>query len=175
MQSAITSAKEDAWGTFAVVDVSSMHYNTGSHVDASSVNLMTCISRNINTEIGKLTAGVFFEYSGASYNTKGTLTSFTSVNGSGNVSYIGGCLLCHLKFNDVGHGHFYTEATARICGLNNDYESNRLKDATGRKAAFDTQTAYSGVHFCTGYLWNITDEISFDIYGKYFWSHQDGY
>ncbi|BAV91705.1 autotransporter outer membrane beta-barrel domain-containing protein [Candidatus Desulfovibrio trichonymphae] len=164
MGSAINSAKEDAWGAFAVVDASSMRYNTGSYIDTSSVNLMAGISRNINTEIGKLTAGAFFEYGGASYD----------IHGSGNTSYIGGGLLGHLKFNDVGPGHFYTEAAARIGGLNNDYESTRLKDVSGRKASFDTESTYYGIHAGVGYVWNITEEASLDVYGKYFWLHQDG-
>ncbi|MDR0816072.1 MAG: autotransporter outer membrane beta-barrel domain-containing protein, partial [Desulfovibrio sp.] len=162
MESAVNSAKKDAWGAFGAVSAGSTRYNS-IDVDASSVNVIAGISRGVDTEIGQLTAGVFFEYGSNTYDT----------HGSGNASYIGGGLLGRMDFANTGNGHFYTEATARIGGLNNNFDSNVLSDGYGRKAGYEIQSTYYGIHFGTGYMWNISEDVALDVYGKYFWSHQD--
>jgi outer membrane autotransporter protein len=55
-----------------------------------------------------------------------------------------------------------------------DYSSSQLTDSRGVKASYDTESLYYGLHFGTGYIWKITDAASFDVYGKYLWTHQDG-
>jgi outer membrane autotransporter protein len=163
MESAVNSAEKDAWGAFGAVSAGSTRYNN-IDVDASSVNVIAGISRGVDTEIGQLTAGVFFEYGSNAYDT----------HGSGNASYIGGGLLGRMDFAKTGDGHFYTEATARIGGLNNNFDSNVLSDGYGRKAGYETQSTYYGIHLGTGYVWNIAEDVALDVYGKYFWLHQDG-
>jgi outer membrane autotransporter protein len=34
--------------------------------------------------------------------------------------------------------------------------------------------AYYGLHAGLGYVWDITDDASLDLSGKYFWTHQQG-
>jgi outer membrane autotransporter protein len=68
----------------------------------------------------------------------------------------------------------YIEASGRAGGLHNDYSSGDLRDYTGRKAEYDSSSAYYGLHFGTGYIWNINEKAGLDLYGKYFWTHQEG-
>ncbi len=68
----------------------------------------------------------------------------------------------------------YIEASARAGKVHNDYSSSDLRDASGRKAAYDSSSAYYGAHLGGGYVWNITDTASLDLYGKYFFTRQEG-
>ncbi len=56
----------------------------------------------------------------------------------------------------------------------NEYDSSDLRDAAGRKADYDSSSPYYGLHFGTGYVWNINDAATLDLYGKYFWTRQQG-
>jgi outer membrane autotransporter protein len=49
-----------------------------------------------------------------------------------------------------------------------------LRDSRGRTADYDSSSAYYGLHAGAGYLWNITDAAALDLYGKYFWTRQEG-
>ena len=49
-----------------------------------------------------------------------------------------------------------------------------MRDALGRKADYDSNSAYYGFHAGAGYIWNITDKASLDLYGKYFWTRVTG-
>ncbi|MDR0816959.1 MAG: autotransporter outer membrane beta-barrel domain-containing protein, partial [Desulfovibrio sp.] len=162
MESAVNAAKKDAWGAFGAVSAGSTRYNN-IDVDASSVNVIAGISRGVDTEIGQLTTGVFFEYGSNAYDT----------HGSGNASYMGGGILGRADFKNLGNGHFYAEASARLGGLSNDFDSNVLFDGWGRKASYDSQTTYYGGHLGAGYELILKEDLKIDFYGKYFWLHQD--
>ena len=54
--------------------------------------------------------------------------------------------------------------------LHNSFDGDALRDAYGRSAEFDTDTPYYNLHAGLGYLWNITEDHSLDIYGKYYWT-----
>ncbi|MDR1359355.1 MAG: hypothetical protein LBJ82_00085, partial [Deltaproteobacteria bacterium] len=68
----------------------------------------------------------------------------------------------------------YAEASGRVGGVHNEYSSSDLRDPTGRKADYDSSSAYYGLHFGGGYLWNINEKAPLDFYGKYFWTRQEG-
>jgi hypothetical protein len=74
----------------------------------------------------------------------------------------------NMDFVNAGPGHIYAEASGRAGGVHNEYDSSDLRDAAGRKAEYDSSSAYYGFHLGTGYVWNITEAASLDIYGKYF-------
>lgn len=164
IRSALDAAKEFEWGAFAVVDAGTMRANSDADINASSVNMVAGISRAINSEIGRLTAGLFFEYGSNSYD----------VHGSGNAKYMGGGLLGHWKLLDFGPGNFYVDASLRAGQMTNDYESDVLADGFGRKASYDTDSMYYGVHAGAGYVLNLTEDMIVDTYIRYFWLHQDG-
>jgi outer membrane autotransporter protein len=79
-----------------------------------------------------------------------------------------------MDFSNTGPGNFYAEASGRVGGVHNEYSSSDLRDASGRKADYDSSSAYYGLHFGAGYLWNINEKASLDFYGKYFWTRQEG-
>ena len=159
---------------FGAASGGSVRYNTGSHVDMRSYSLTAGLAWGADMAPGRLTFGPFFEYGNGSYNTYNSFSNATSVEGDGSNSYLGGGILGRMDFINTGPGHIYAEASARVGSLRNKYESSDLRDSTGRSAEYDSTSTYYGLHFGTGYVWDITENASLDMYGKYFWTRQKG-
>ena len=99
---------------------------------------------------GRLTLGAFFEYGNGSYDT---------YNSFGNAASVHGGVLARMDFAPAGPGHVYAEASGRVGKTHNDY---------------DSASPYYGLHGGVGYVWSIDETTSLDLYGKYFWTRQEG-
>ena len=159
---------------FGALSGGSLRYNTGSHVDMRSLSLLVGLAWGVDLAPGRLTLGAFFEYGNGSYNTYNSFSNAADVDGNGNTHYLGGGILARLDFMNSGPGHFYAEASGRMGNTHNEYDSSDLRDAAGRAADYDSDSPYYGLHLGAGYLWEITDKASLDLYGKYFWTRQQG-
>jgi autotransporter-associated beta strand protein len=179
MESAVRSARAGLEGGYGLAAFGTLsggwsRYNTGSHIDMSSFSLMTGVSYGAELKPGNLTLGAFFEYGNGSYDTYNSFSNAASVKGDGDMYYLGGGILGRMDFINTGPGHFYAEASGRVGGMHNDYSSGDLRDSTGRMAEYDSSSTYYGLHLGTGYIWDINDKASLDLYGKYFWTRQEG-
>ncbi|MGE4310367.1 autotransporter domain-containing protein [Desulfovibrio sp.] len=182
MTSAVSAAKSGAAGGgggmpvagFGALSGGFLRYNSGSHVDMHSLSLLAGLALGTDVTPGRLTLGAFFEYGNGSYNTYNSFSNAASVDGNGNTHYLGGGILGRMDFINTGPGRFYAEASGRAGNVYNKYESSDLRDANGREASYDSTSTYYGLHLGTGYIWNITDKASLDLYGKYFWTRQTG-
>ncbi|MDR1872231.1 MAG: hypothetical protein LBS60_10025 [Deltaproteobacteria bacterium] len=159
---------------FGAVSASSIRHNTGSHVDSDGFSLMTGLAYGVNISPGRLTLGAFFEYGNGSYDTHNSFNNAADVDGDGDTRYAGGGVLARLNFNGSNAGHFYVEASGRAGSIHNEYKNKDLRDAAGRITSYESSTPYYGLHLGTGYVFNLTDATSLDLYGKYFWTRQDG-
>ena len=139
-----------------------------------SVSLMTGVSKGLGLTPGHLTLGAFFEYGTGTYDTHNAFSTAASVDGEGDIYHLGGGVLGRMDFVATGPGHLYTEASLRAGGVHNEYDSADLRDTSGRKAKYDSSSAYYGVHLGVGYVWKLTEAAALDIYGKYFWTRQEG-
>ena len=167
-------AERHGFAGFGALSGGSLRYNTGSHLDMNSLSLLTGLAWGIDLAPGRLTLGAFFEYGNGSYDTHNSFTNAASVDGDGNAYYLGGGILARMDFVNIGPGRFYAEASGRAGKTHNEYDSSDLRDAAGRKSDYDSSSPYYGLHFGTGYVWNINDAATLDLYGKYFWTRQQG-
>jgi autotransporter-associated beta strand protein len=179
MEAAVSAAREGmergvGWNSFATVSGGLLRHNTGSYVDMQSVSLMTGLSFGADLTPGRMTLGAFFEFGNGSYDTHNSFSGAASVDGDGDTWYMGGGVLGHMAFNNIGPGHIYTEASARIGKIHNDYNSSDLRDANGRRADFDTGSPYYSLHAGLGYLWQLNERASMDLHAKYFWTRMEG-
>ncbi|MDR2893607.1 MAG: autotransporter outer membrane beta-barrel domain-containing protein [Deltaproteobacteria bacterium] len=165
---------------FGALSGGSLRYNSGSHVDMNSVSLMTGLAMGWGgadttpkSIVSRLTLGAFFEYGNGNYDTHNSFSNSASVDGDGDAWYLGGGVLGRMDFANAGPGRFYTEASARIGKMHNEYGSSDLQ-FNGVNAEYDSSSLYYGLHLGTGYIWNITEAASLDLYGKYFWTRQEG-
>jgi hypothetical protein len=160
--------------SFSAASGGSSRYNTGSHVDMSSLALLAGLSWGIDFTPGRLTLGAFFEYGTGSYDTYNSFSNAASVHGDGDIYHLGGGILARMDFTNTGPGRFYGETSIRAGGIHNQYNGSDLRDSSGRRADYDSSSAYYGLHLGAGYIWNITEATSLDLYGKYFWTRQEG-
>ncbi len=158
---------------FGTLSGGSLRYDTGSHVDMKSLSMLAGLAWGTDTTPGRFTAGAFFEYGNGSYDTFNSFNN-ASLNGDGDAWYVGGGILARMDFRPVGPGHFYAEASVRAGSLHNDYDNGDLRDADGLKAAYDSSSAYYGMHLGAGYFRELTDAAGLDLYARYFWTHQEG-
>jgi outer membrane autotransporter protein len=161
-------------GAFGALSGGKSRYNTGSHVDMASLSLIAGLSWAVNLPSGGLTLGAFLEDGNGSYDPYNSFSNAAEMHGKGNIYHLGGGILGRMNFVDPGPGHVYTETSVRAGGVHNGFNSSDLRDSTGRKADYDSDSAYYGFHLGAGYIWNITDKTSLDLYGKYFWTRQKG-
>lgn len=172
-----TKGDGPAWGIapFAAVTGTRSRYQTGSHVDLSGVAFMTGFAKRVETSMMDILAGVFFEAGFARVDTHNSFSDGPSVDGDGRSSYYGGGLLARLDLKEDLLKGLYLEGSFRYGRLNSQWQSDDLHDAvSGRKAEYDLSTPYYGLHAGLGYVWNLTDSLALDVYGKYFWTHTDG-
>jgi outer membrane autotransporter protein len=121
--------------------------------------------------------GAFFEYGRGDYDTHNSFADAASVRGGGTTDYAGGGLLGHFAFAGTSSGNFYAEAGGRMGRVRSGYSSSDLRDSEGRRAEYDTENLYYGLHLGVGYVWTVPgldDRGTLDFSGKYFWTHQDG-
>jgi outer membrane autotransporter protein len=136
-------------------------------------SLLTGLAWGQDLSPGRLTLGAFFEYGYGNYDTHNSFSNAASVRGDGDTDYVGGGLLGRFDFAPTGPGNFHLEASGRAGQVDNEYDSSDLR-LNGRKAEYETSSAYYGFHFGAGYTWKITEAASLDLYGKYFWTRQEG-
>jgi autotransporter passenger strand-loop-strand repeat protein/autotransporter-associated beta strand protein len=151
-----------------------LRHHTGSRIDMNSFSLLTGLAYGAELRLGRFTGGVFFEYGTGSYDTYNGFSNGVAIDGDGNAWYIGGGILARMDFLKLGPGRFHLEASGRAGKAHNEFESSDLRDYNGRKAEYDISTPYYGLHVGTGYIWDLSEALSFDTYGKYFWTHLEG-
>ena len=159
---------------FSAVNGGKSRYNTGSHVDMSSVSLLAGLAYGKNTELGGLTLGAFIEYGNGAYSAYNSFSNAASIHGDGDIEYYGYGLLARLDCPETGPGHIYLELSARNGRVRNEYSADELRDNAGRPAQYDVSAAYYGLHLGGGYVAHLTNRSSLDLYGKYFWARQNG-
>ena len=184
MSKAMCAAKRPnlrGWGAFGDIAGNWSRYHTGEQTDLSGMNLIVGLSRCMNVrslprqeQIGTLTLGGFFEYGDGSYHSLGTFDNAHTVHSYGNLNHFGGGLLGRIDFTGVrsGSGHYYLDGSLRAGAIGNNYHSD-LCDSFGTAANYATSSAYYGAHFGGGRVWNFANS-SFDLYGKYLWTQQQG-
>ena len=109
-----------------------------------------------------------------SYTSHNNFKNLSSVDADGNISYEGVGLLARLNLLDGALSGLYAEASARAGQLRYDYGSNDLYDPlSGQVANYDYRGLYLAMHGGLGYILILDDTVRLDMYGKYFWTHED--
>lgn len=176
---AATRASTDAGGRgklvgFGAVSGGSSRYDTGSHVDVDGVSLMTGLAWRNPLSSGSLLLGAFFEAGWGNYDSYNSFSNAATVNGDGDTNYYGGGVLGRYELTEGKFKGLYTEASLRVGQSSLDFSSNDLRDYSGRRASYDSDTTYYGAHAGLGYVWQVNQKTSLDFSTKYLWTHQEG-
>ncbi|MCL2011141.1 MAG: autotransporter outer membrane beta-barrel domain-containing protein, partial [Synergistaceae bacterium] len=158
---------------FGIVSGGKLRYDSSPRLDLTSAHLLTGVSRSWNLTQSRMTVGGFFEYAAGSYESRGLYES-GEISSHGNVRYVGGGVLARADFAETDRGRLYAEASARAGSAHADFNSRELRDYTGTRAHYKSDSPYFGLHAGFGYLWDLSETSSFDIFGKYFWTRVTG-
>ena len=175
MQSALFASGQQPGGLvpFAAFQGGSSRYDTGSHVDVDGFSLLTGLAWSRDFMPHKITLGAFFEGGWGNYDSHNSFDGFASVAGDGDTSYVGGGVLARWDLTGTAAKGLYVDASFRAGQVKNDFSSDDLRDGFGRKADYDSSSAYYGAHAGLGYIWSITDKASLDFSTRYIWTRQD--
>lgn len=146
----------DGFATFGSIVGGYSEYQTGSHVDLSSVHALLGIAKNT----GALTSAVFAEigYGSSSSHVKG-------VSADANHDYYGLGLAGRYDF-DSG---LYMNAGFHLGNMTTDFDGKYAEGV----AAYDIDQMYVGTYLGAGYEFQVSDNMRFDVYGRYSYTYVD--
>jgi hypothetical protein len=159
------------YAAFGAASYGKVRYDTGSHVDVSGFSGIIGISGLVERESFTLTLGAFFEAGNGDYDTYNSFPNSGEVLGNGDVNYGGAGIMARFDFAKSQRGNFHLEVAGRMGTVKNTFESGYFNGGWGN---FETKGNYYSLHLGFGYLFNVDDKYLIDLYGKYFWTLQEG-
>lgn len=174
---------------FIITNGSSVRYQTGSHVSIDGFNMIAGLAAGFDLENGhKVTAGAFFEYGRGTYDTYNSFARFASVHGDGDSDYKGGGIFGRIEFAGTGLRHvknlksdqadgLYVDGSLRFGQSSSKFDVGRNLGVKGQvvdyRGSYDSDVNYFGGHVTGGYVFNFDEQRSFDVYGRYLWTHME--
>lgn len=156
---------KDTYG-FAITCGSSIRYNTGSFVKANGFSLIAGLAQKTTVDNGVWHWGAFFENGHSNYSTHNDGVD-GAVRGDGDATYNGGGILA--RFDSAGG--MYGEASMRAGSIKNKFGGFAYNGGTG---SYEDRSTYYGAYLGLGQQRQLSKNTSLDIYGKYFYTHQQG-
>ncbi len=167
-----TQKQGSAISTFATVAGGTMHYNTDTSININSLNLVSGVALGHRSKFGNLLLSAFFEGSTASYYTYNDVKNAQDLYGDGKAQSYGFGLLGRYDFY-TNYGTPYVEASFHHGQVRSEYNNNDVFDPiTLESIDYEHYVNYTALHLGLGYLWQINENSSLDVYGKYFYTHQ---
>ena len=156
---------KDTYG-FAITGGSSIRYNTGSFVKANGFSLIAGLAQKTTVDNGVWHWGAFFENGHSNYSTHNDGVD-GAVRGEGDATYNGGGILARF---DSASG-MYGEASMRAGSIKNKFGGFAYNGGIG---SYEDRSTYYGAYLGLGQQRQLSKNTSLDIYGKYFYTHQQG-
>lgn len=154
----VDSAKVGEVSAFGAVHGGSSNYKTGSRVDVDGYTVAAGASLKVTSD---WIVGGFIE--------AGWADSDSHVNGTkgkGDHDYYGVGLATRYMVNDA----WYLDGSLRIGQASTEFTGLYAGDS----AKYDSDAFYVSAHAGTGYVFNLTDTVDFDVYGRYLVTYLDG-
>lgn len=171
MEKARAAARNTAptapWAAFAALSSATSRIDSGSDVTLNSLNLLAGFARDFDFSAGDFLLAVFGEAGFGSYWSQSDFQGLGDISGKGYTSYLGAGLAGRLELLSG----LYAEASFRAGQSYFNFATDDLRDAYGTSADYDLRVPYYGAHAGLGYIWNLSDSVQVDVYGKYFWTH----
>jgi hypothetical protein len=139
-------------------------------VDVDGRSLLVGLATGRDTSKGgRFTFGGFIEGGWGNYDSSG---NFGGVNayGEGDTSYYGIGALLRLDKTGNEKGHLYQEASLRLGQVKNDFSGDLLNNGTN--VLYDSKAIYYGFHLGIGYIKNLREGKTLDLYSKLLYVRQ---
>ena len=154
----VNSAKLGEISTFGAFHGGSSNYKTGSRVDVDGYTLATGASLEVTPNW--IVAG-FVEAGWADSD-----SHVEGAKGEGDHDYYGLGLATRYMVNDA----WYIDGSLRVGQASTEFTGLYAGDS----AKYDSDAFYVTAHAGTGYLFNLTDSVNLDVYGRYLVTYLDG-
>ena len=154
----VDSSELGVLNTFGAIHGGSSNYKTGSRVDVDGYSLMAGASYKISPQ---WILGGFIEagWADSDSHVEGT-------KGEGEHDYYGVGLATRYMLNDA----LYVDGSLRIGQASTEFKGLYAGDS----AKYDSDSFYVTAHAGTGYVFNLTDTVNLDVYGRYLITYLDG-
>ena len=144
--------------TFGAVHGGTSNYQTGSRVDVDGYTLAAGVSYQVNPQ---WLIGGFIEAGWADSD-----SHVNATKGEGDHDYYGLGLATRYLVNEA----WYVDGSLRAGQASTEFTGVYAGDS----AKYDSDAFYVTAHVGTGYLFNLTDTINLDVYGRYLITYLDG-
>jgi hypothetical protein len=138
----------------------SVKNETGSSVDVKQFGYSLAGGRRIETSAGAISFGAFIEGGSGDYTTINSYAGFADKEGDGSTDYFGGGLFLRHDFT----GGAWATLSGRIGSVDNDY---KVKIPQGTDIEYSASSDYFGLNAGVGYLFEVGESTSIDLYGKF--------
>ena len=115
-------------------------------------------------------AGAFFETGLGRFHSEYETDNSRAIDSEGHDYYYGAGALAKVFLNRDALRGLYTEGSIRYGLMMSDWQSHDI-NISGRTADWDGRAPYLTAHGGLGYMWDVTDNVTADVYAKYFWGH----
>ena len=145
-------------------------YKAGTTFDMSYGNMLAGVARQCKIGPVGYLAGVFFETGLSRFHSEYEPDDSRSIDSEGHDYYYGAGALAKVFLNrDLLKG-LYAEGSIRYGLMMGDWQSHDIQ-SDGQTADWDGRAPYLTAHGGLGYMWDVTDNVTADVYAKYFWGH----
>ncbi|MDR1080664.1 MAG: autotransporter outer membrane beta-barrel domain-containing protein [Deltaproteobacteria bacterium] len=180
---AIPSAVAAVSGAHGLSAFASLGYGkeriaTGSHVEVKGLTGNIGVAIGAETGAGIALAGLFLEFGRGEFDSFNSFADSPSVNGNGDVTYLGGGILGRFEIGGSDKSRPYVEASARLGRSKSDFNSRDYGITEGANATLNLHSRYYGLHAGGGYILNFQafeHDGSMDFSGKLFYTRQNGH
>lgn len=168
-------------GMFVSSGGGSSRYKTGSHVDVRDMGLALGAAKSVALQgQSRLLLGAFVELGVGRYDSYNHFADAGVVRGKGDSTHTGVGLMLHLaglgqastasgKFAELPGG--YLSTVLRVGRSKNTFDSADLTDANGVRGRYTSKATYYSAMLGGGYVWDMDNARSLDVYGRYTWGH----
>ena len=155
---------------FVAVNGGYSTYKAGTTFDMSYGNMLAGVARQCKIGPVGYLAGVFFETGLSRFHSEYEPDDSRSIDSEGHDYYYGVGALAKVFLNrDLLKG-LYAEGSIRYGLMMGDWQSHDIQ-SDGQTADWDGRAPYLTAHGGLGYMWDVTDNVTADVYAKYFWGH----
>ena len=148
----------DQSAVFGTLGGGKTRYDTGSRVDVDCMSLVTGLVTRVTPEW--MVAG----YVEAGFGNSESSTHGTSAEGSHDYYGIG--LASRYRFNLP----FYVDGSLRFGTASTEFSGRYAEDS----AKYDADSLYGSAHIGLGYVFDLADKVSLDVYGRYIFTYLEG-
>ena len=145
-------------------------FKAGTTINMGYGSLVAGLARQCKIGPMGYLAGAFFETGLGRFHSEYETDNSRAIDSEGHDYYYGVGALAKVFLNRDALRGLYAEGSIRYGLMMSDWRSHDI-NISGRTADWDGRAPYLTAHGGLGYMWDVTDNVTADVYAKYFWGH----